>query len=178
MQGALGEFLWSKQREVLQAVRDYRYVAVKSVHDTGKSHTASRLVCWWLSVMADPFATTTAPTTKQVHAILWRYIGQAHRKGNLPGRITLDDEWYMGPGGEELVAFGRKPADHDQSAFQGSHALNPLILVDEACGVPKSIFDAVDALATNSNARVLAIGTQTIQRRTSLRSASRGRGGM
>jgi hypothetical protein len=29
-------------------------------------------------------------------------------------------------------------------------------LVDEACGVPKSIFDAVDALATNSNARVLA----------------------
>ena len=97
-------------------------------------------------------------TTKQVHAILWRYIGQAHRKGNLPGRITLDDEWYMGPGGKELVAFGRKPADHDQSAFQGIHALNPLILVDEACGVPKSIFDAIDALATNSNARVLAIG--------------------
>jgi hypothetical protein len=31
-------------------------------------------------------------------------------------------------------------------------------LVDEACGVPKSIFDAVDALAINSNARVLAIG--------------------
>jgi hypothetical protein len=64
----------------------------------------------------------------------------------------------MGPGGKELVAFGRKPADHDQSAFQGIHALNPPILVDEACGVPKSIFDAVDALATNSNARVLAIG--------------------
>jgi hypothetical protein len=93
-----------------------------------------------------------------VHAILWRYIGQAHRKGNLPGRITLDDQWYMGPGGKELVAFGRKPADHDKSAFHGVHALNPLILVDEACGVPKSIFDAVDALATNSNARVLAIG--------------------
>jgi hypothetical protein len=31
-------------------------------------------------------------------------------------------------------------------------------LVDEACGVPKSIFDAVDALATNTNARLLAIG--------------------
>jgi len=63
-----------------------------------------------------------------------------------------------GPGRKELVAFGRKPADHDQSAFQGIHALNPLILVDEACGVPKSIFDAVDSLATNTNARVLAIG--------------------
>jgi hypothetical protein len=95
---------------------------------------------------------------KQVHAILSRYIGQAHRKGKLPGRITLDDEWYMGPGDMELVAFGRNPADHDQSAFQGIHALYALIVVDEACGVPKSIFDAVDALATNSNARVLAIG--------------------
>jgi hypothetical protein len=154
----LGEFLWSKQREILEAVVRYRYVAVKSAHDTGKSQSASRAVAWWLDTREDPFATTTAPTAKQVHAILWRYIGQAHRKGNLPGRITLDDEWYMGPGGKELVAFGRKPADHDQSAFQGIHALNPLILVDEACGVPKSIFDAVDALATNSNARVLAIG--------------------
>jgi hypothetical protein len=154
----LGEFLWSKQRQILEAVVRHRYVAVKSAHDTGKSHSASRAVAWWLHTRQDPFATTTAPTTKQVHAILWRYIGQAHRKGNLGGRITLDDEWYMGPGGKELVAFGRKPADHDQSAFQGIHALNPLILVDEACGVSKSIFDAVDALATNSNARVLAIG--------------------
>jgi hypothetical protein len=111
-----------------------------------------------LNTRPDPFATTTAPTTKQVHAILWRFIGQAHRKGKLHGRITLDDEWYMGPGGKELVAFGRKPTDHDQSAFQGIHALYPLIVVDEACGVPKSIFDAVDALATNSNGRVLAIG--------------------
>jgi hypothetical protein len=64
----------------------------------------------------------------------------------------------MEPGGKELVAFGRKPADHDQSAFRGIHALNPLILVDEAWGVPKSIFDAVDALATNSNGRLLATG--------------------
>jgi hypothetical protein len=119
-----------------------------------------------------PCATTTAPTTKQVHAILWRYIGQAHRKGNLPGRITLDDWWYTGPGGKELVASGRKPAGHDQSAFQGIHALKPLILVDEACGVPKSIFDAVDALATNSNSRVLAIGNLMIRGHISRRSVS------
>jgi hypothetical protein len=154
----LGEFMWSKQREIAESVIENRYTAVQSAHDTGKSHGASRILCHSLDTREDPFGTTTAPTTKQVHAILWRYIGQAHRKGNLRGRITLDDEWYMGPGGKELVAFGRKPADHDQSAFQGIHALNPLILIDEACGIPKSIFDAVDSLATNANARVLAIG--------------------
>jgi hypothetical protein len=90
----------SKQRAILEAVVRHPYVAVKSAYDTGKSHGASRAVAWWLDTKEDPFATTTAPTTKQVHAILWRYIGQAHLKGNLPGRITLDDEWYMGPGGK------------------------------------------------------------------------------
>jgi hypothetical protein len=33
----LGEFLWSKQREILEAVVRHRYVAVKSAHDTGKA---------------------------------------------------------------------------------------------------------------------------------------------
>jgi hypothetical protein len=154
----LGEFMWSKQCEIAEALVKHRYVAVKSAHDTGKSHVASRIVAWHLDTQSDPFATTTAPTTKQVHAILWRYLGQAHRKAKLDGRITLDDEWYTGPGGKELVAYGRKPADTDQAAFQGIHALRPFVLVDEACGVPKSIFDAVDSLATNENARVLAIG--------------------
>jgi hypothetical protein len=63
--------------------------------------------------LGEAFVVTTAPTTAQVEAILWREIGKAHRKGNLPGRITLDAKWYMG---QELVAYGRKPADYDQAA--------------------------------------------------------------
>jgi hypothetical protein len=54
-------------------------------------------------------------------------------KGSLAGRITLDDEWwYMGSAGKEPVASGREPADTDQAAFQGIHALNPLLVIDEA----------------------------------------------
>jgi hypothetical protein len=52
-------------------------------------------------------------------------------EGSLAGRI-LDDEWYMGSAGKELVASGREPADTDQAAFQGIHALNPLLVIDEA----------------------------------------------
>jgi hypothetical protein len=33
-----------------------------------------------------------------------------------------------------------------------------LVIIDEAGGVPKSIFDAVDALAANVDARVVAVG--------------------
>jgi hypothetical protein len=82
-------------------------------------------------------------------------MGNAHRKADLPGRITLDAKWYIG---NELVAYGRKPADYDPAAFQGIHARYVLVIIDEAGGVPKSIFDAVDALATNVDARVVAVG--------------------
>lgn len=156
----LSEHLWSKQREIAESVRDNRYTAVQSCHDAGKSFCASRLVAWWLSVHphGDAFAVTTAPTAAQVSAILWREIRRAHRKGGLAGYTTQGavPEWKLAGG--ELVGYGRKPADEDQAAFQGIHALHPLIVVDEAGGVPKNLFDAVDALATNENARVLAIG--------------------
>lgn len=156
----LGEHFWSKQREIAESVRDNRYTAVQSCHDAGKSFCASRLVAWWLDVHpeGEAFSVTTAPTAAQVSAILWREIRRAHRKGKLNGYITSGavPEWKL-PGGEP-IGYGRKPADEDQAAFQGIHALYPLIVVDEAGGVPKTLFEAVDALATNENARVLAIG--------------------
>lgn len=162
----LGGFLWSKQREVAESVRDHRYTAVKSCHDTGKSYSAAAISSWWLDVhpMGEAFVVTTAPTWKQVEAILWREMRKMHKKGQLPGRTTLDCRWYMGGSGrpgnedEELVAYGRKPADYDQAAFQGIHARYVLVIIDEACGVPKLLYDAVDSLVTNANCRVLAIG--------------------
>jgi hypothetical protein len=37
---------------------------------------------WWIDAHppAEAFVVMTAPTTAQVDAILWRYIGSAHRK--------------------------------------------------------------------------------------------------
>lgn len=161
----LGAFLWSKQREILQSLVDNRYTAVQSCHDSGKSFTAAQAVCWWLDTrpLGEAFAVTTAPTWNQVHAILWREIRKARSRADLPGRTTLDARWYMGgkvigDEAEQLVAYGRKPSDYDQDGFQGIHAKFVLSVIDEACGIPKLLYDAVDTLATNEHARVLAIG--------------------
>jgi hypothetical protein len=52
----------------------------------------------------EAFVATTAPTTPQVEAILWRYTwATPTRKAGLPVRITLDAKWYIG---NELVAYG------------------------------------------------------------------------
>lgn len=164
----LHEHAWSKQCEVLESVRDNRHTAVHSCHGVGKSFIAARTAAWWLSVHPpeEAFVVTSAPSFSQVRAILWREIGRAHRKGKLPGRVN-QTEWWMGRGaehygtpmaGEEMVAFGRKPADTDPTAFQGIHALHVLVILDEACGIPKELWDAVETLVTNDNCRVLAIG--------------------
>jgi len=156
----LGVHLWSKQVEVAESVRDHRYTAVPSCHQTGKSFGGGILSCWWIDTHnpGEAFVVTTAPTDPQVKAILWREIRRAHRKGGLPGRITLDAHWYLTELGDELVGLGRKPNDYDPDAFQGLHQKYILIVIDEANGVTKSMWDAVDSLATNEHARVLAIG--------------------
>lgn len=156
----LNEFIWSKQQEILRTVMANRYTAVPSCHDSGKSFIVSRLAGHWLDTwpVGSAFVVTTAPTVDQVRAVLWREIAAMHEKGGLRGRITLDAKWYMGADGNRLVAYGRKPADYNQAAFQGIHARYPLIIIDEAGGVSKTLYEAVDSLATNENARVVAIG--------------------
>jgi hypothetical protein len=152
----LGEFVWSKQREILESVRDHRRTAVKSCHDVGKSFIAARVVAWFLATqpVGDAFVVTSAPTFNQVRAILWREIARAHGRGRLPGYLN-QTEWFMGG---ELVAFGRKPADEDMTSFQGIHAAAVLVVLDEACGIPKSLWDAAETLITNDASRLLAIG--------------------
>ena len=129
----LGAHLWSKQREIAEAVRDHRHVVV-------------------------PFVVSSAPTFSQVRAILWREIGRAHRKGRLRGRVN-QTEWHMPVrGGEEIVAYGRKPSDWHEDAFQGIHARYVLVILDEAGGIPRSLFTAAETITTNEHSRVLAIG--------------------
>jgi len=152
----LGEHFWSKQREIAQTLRDNRRVAVKSCHGVGKSFLASRAIAHWLATHppGEAFVVSTAPTFAQVRAVLWREINKAHAKGNLPGTVN-QTEWHLNG---ELVGFGRKPADTDPSAFQGIHAKYVLVVLDEACGIPKDLWIAAGALTTNAECRILAIG--------------------
>ncbi|MFD3917130.1 hypothetical protein [Streptomyces sp. NPDC058603] len=152
----LRQTVWSKQREILHAVRDHRRTAVRSGHGVGKSWTAALVACWWLDTHqpGEAFVVSTAPTFSQVRAILWRYIRKHHRSGQLAGRVN-QTEWLID---DELVGYGRKPADTDEDGFQGIHARYVLVILDEACGIPEQLWTAADALATGPDCRILAIG--------------------
>lgn len=147
---------WSKQREILEAVRDERRVAVHSCHSVGKTFSAALTTAWWLDVHppGTAFVVTTAPTSPQVKALLWREINRLRQRADLPGRTNLT-EWYIN---NELVAFGRKPSDYNDSAFQGIHARHVLVIMDEAGGIPTTLWTAAETIAANTGSRILAIG--------------------
>lgn len=134
------------------------------MHGTGKSWTAADTIAWWIDShpVGQAFAVSTAPTGAQVEAILWRELGAAHAQVDLKGHIAHGGypKWMIG---KEMVAYGRKPTDYADpikamQSFQGIHAKYVLVVLDEACGIPKWLWDAVDTLATNDLSRVLAIG--------------------
>lgn len=161
----LKEHFWSKQREIIHSVQTNRRTAVKSGHNTGKSFSAAAIVCWWLDTRAPgtAFVVTSAPTWKQVRAILWREISRAHAKAKLHGRLNQTEWWtHTVPSDpnspEELIAFGIKPDNNDPDAFQGIHAQYVLVVLDEACGIAKPLWDSADSLISNESSRILAIG--------------------
>ena len=156
----LGDTLWSKQKQILRAVRDHRKVAVPSCHEIGKSFVSGILCGWWIdtSEPGEAFVVTSAPSTPQVRTILWREIGRVHVRGKLAGRIN-QTEWMMDVNGrEEQVAIGRKPNDYDPTAFQGIHARRVLYIFDEACGMPPLLWEAADSLIANDLSRGVAFG--------------------
>lgn len=152
-----GMQLWSKQKEIAQSLIDNKKTAVRSGHATGKSFTAAMLAAWWIDShpVDDVFVITTAPSSKQVHGILWEYIRKIHRNVGLDGKVQLSDNWLIG---DRLVGFGRKPQDYDEYSFQGFHRKYVLVILDEAGGLNKWLWDAANLVTTSAFCRILAIG--------------------
>lgn len=152
--------LWSKQQEIIRSVRDNRRTAVQSGHGIGKSLTASVAAAWWVDSHPpnETLVVSTAPSVKQVHAILWEEIRKIHHKAGLPGEVQISDNWIIG---NRLVGFGRKPQDHDKDAFQGLHRKYVLVIIDEAAGISEWLWDAARNITTGEHCRTLAIGNPT-----------------
>ena len=152
----LKERLWSRQRQILESVRDNKRTAVPACHANGKSHLAARAIAWWICVhpVGTAMAVTTATTFRQVRAILWSHVRRVHARHGLIGHTT-QIEWRIE---NELVAYGFSPRDTDETAVQGIHAPHLLVVVDEAGGISSVLGNALESIMTGGHTRLLAIG--------------------
>lgn len=152
-----GVELWSKQREIAHSVQKNRFTAVKSGHGVGKSMSCSQLAAWWVDThpVDDVMVISTAPSSRQVGAIMWEEIRKIHRRADLAGEVQRSNRWLID---NTEVGFGRKPQDYDKHAFQGLHREHLLVIIDEACGVDEWLWIAAISMATGENNRIVAIG--------------------
>lgn len=153
----LGVELWEKQRELLSALPVHHRVAVKSGNGLGKGFSAAVAVLWFLYTHNPAIVLSTAPTFRQVRYILWRQIHSLYRRApeTLGGRL-LDTRWELD---DDRYALGLSADGPDQ--FQGFHSPNMLIVVDEAEGVSDNIYEAIEAVMTSADPRLLLIGNPT-----------------
>jgi len=156
IQDGLGEVMWSKQREIANALINNQRVAVPACHGPGKSHLSARLAAWWVSAhpQGTTLCVTIAPTHRQVRNIIWPHIRKTATKAKLKGEV-LTQTWKMNG---DIVAYGFSPNPYDESAAQGIHMPNLLIIVDEAGGIGEVVGRSLEALMTGGNTRLLLLG--------------------
>jgi hypothetical protein len=149
--------LWGKQKQIVEAVRDNKRTAVRSGHGVGKSFISGKIALEFLMCHPNSIVITTAPTKRQVEAILWKEIRIAHHRGQLPGtllktKLELRDGW---------VALGF--TTNNPNSFQGLHAEYVLVIFDEATGIDPQIWEAAEGILTGPKCRFLCIGNPTEQ---------------
>lgn len=170
-----GVHLWSQQAAVARSVATDHDVVVKAGHGVGKSLLAAILICWWIDTRyPDCFVASTAPSTAQIGAIVWReienvakMIEKRYAEGlvdhKLPGYRTSQAEWKTDSG--TLIGFGRKPADGEHrtgDTLQGIHASGGVLAVgDEAVGLSEGLIDALGNITSTKNSRRFLICNPT-----------------
>ena len=155
--GVLRFDAWSKQAEIIESVFAHPRTAVMSCHGSGKTATAARVALTFLFAYPRSRVITTAPTFTQVRDLLWPEIHRAISvapTGLYPApdttRLTITKDWYM-------VGISTDRPER----FQGHHAENILLIVDEASGVDEAIYEAAEGFMTAEGARILLLGNPT-----------------
>ena len=177
----LGVEPWSKQIEVIEAIRDYKRVAVSSGHKVSKSHTAAGAALWFYSSWEDSRVIMSSTTARQVDQILWRELRMLRaRSGRCVDCKEADPEGFRirrpcphstiidGEQGDlartglksddfrEVVGFTAREAE----AVAGISGRNLLYILDEASGIPDEIFEAIEGNRAGG-ARVVLLGNPT-----------------
>jgi hypothetical protein len=96
-QNILRHRIWSKQAEILPAVKKYPLVAVKSCHASGKTYLTAEIVLWWLARWQDGIVITTSSSWEQVRREVWGEIRKALRGSLIQYPIPNQTEMTLAP---------------------------------------------------------------------------------
>jgi hypothetical protein len=157
----LGVSLWSKQKEIVQAVMTHDRIAVKSGHKVGKTRLCAVIALWFATMRRRGRVIMTSSSARQVKSILWREIKTLYQGSPFLkslGGVCHDDpnSGLKFPGGSEILGFSTDQPER-MAGLSGEHML---FIVDEASGVPEAIFEAIEGNRAGG-ARLIMISNPT-----------------
>tara|TARA_R110000765_G_scaffold23942_1_gene60146 strand:+ start:36 stop:1454 length:1419 start_codon:yes stop_codon:yes gene_type:complete len=150
------------QKEVLQAVASgERRISVRSGHGVGKSCVASILVLHFLTTHYPCKVVITAPTSAQLYDALFAECKR--RLKDLPPAVgklfeATSDRIVLKSSPSEAFCSARTSSKERPEALAGVHSENVLLIVDEASGVPESVFESAAGSMSGHNAVTLLLG--------------------
>jgi phage terminase large subunit len=156
----LGESPYDLQAEIMDSLLESKRIAVAAANGVGKTWAAARIAAWFLICIPQSLVVTTAPTYRQVRFLIWRELAAIYQnlKTKFPGRDfgkCVSTRWET-PGSS--LALGFAASEYKVDRFQGLHAPNLLVIVDEASGISDAIYEQILATLRGKNSYLFMIG--------------------
>ena len=153
-----------QQGEALKALDEADNVTVRSGHGCGKSGVESWTVLHYMSCRPFPKIPCTAPSKHQLYDVLWSELSKWHRQMN--GVYASLFQWtkerfFHRAYPEEWFAAARTATKENPEALQGFHADYVLVIIDEASGVPETIYEVADGAHGQVETKYLMCGNPT-----------------
>jgi len=167
----LGEHVTWQQWLLLLAVEDAirtgkNKISVVSGHGTGKSSCLSWLIIWYLFCHLDAQIGATAPTSEQIHDVLWKEVSKWLDR--MPDEVKELDLFDYQAGyirvkerPDTWFARARTARKENPEAIAGLHGDFVFLVVDESSAVPDEIFRSAEGSLTGPNTLVILIGNGT-----------------
>lgn len=145
----------SGQREIIEAVRDNKRVAVASGNALGKSYVACALALWFAYTRFGSKVIISSAVFSQVEQNLFPTIIEMHAKAKRPlgGKVLTT---MLKPDAERSPSWMIVGLGSDRAVnFQGRHSGSVFILLDESTGIGDEIFDAIEFMAVAPTDKLL-----------------------
>lgn len=165
-----GKHMTPHQFELLTAIENAvngkgkKRISVRSGHGTGKSTVLSWVVLWYLFTRKNAQVPCTAPTTGQIHDVLWKEVAKWMQR--MPEGVAELYEWSneyirMKEAPETWFARAKTARKEAPEALAGIHGDHVLFIIDEASGVPNEVFNVAEGALTEEDALVIMISNPT-----------------
>lgn len=164
-----GKHITWQQAEIIKAVQSSlqggkKRISIASGHGIGKSACLSWLIIWYLFTNKNAQVPCTAPTSEQMHDVLWKEISLWLKR--LPKPIEELFDWttgYIRVKEHPTTWFARAKTARKEApeALAGVHGDYVMFAIDEASGVPEEIFNTAEGALTGENVIVLMISNPT-----------------